>query len=72
VATAFTTMWSTRTTDPTWNAMNATKWSNYTNETLNPGVGNALLWNIGVRACADYDGCVGVTDSTGTCVCYAA
>ena len=70
VSAAFTTMWSTRLTDPKWNATYATKWSNYTNETLNPGVGDTLLWNIGVRDCENYDACVGITDSTGTCVCY--
>ncbi len=46
------------------------QWAVMVNETLTPGVGDMLTWNIGARDCGDYDNCFGITHSTATCVCY--
>ena len=75
VATAFETQWTAA--NATWystgtNAAAATQWATLVNATLTPGINDALLWNIGVRDCEDYDNCIGVVDSTGDCACYKA
>ncbi len=53
------------------NLQNATQWRSLVDEVQSPGAGDALLWPIGVRDCADHDNCLGVTHSNGDCVCYA-
>jgi hypothetical protein len=74
VNTSFTTMWTaaniTRKNPATWTATYLTVWESFINETANPGAADLLTWNIGAMACTDYDNCFGITESTGTCVCY--
>jgi len=72
---AFSTLWTQASAN--WaasriNLANMTQWDTLVNESLTPGAGDALLWSSSAHDCVDYDNCIGVTHSKGTCACYAA
>jgi len=69
VESGFEAMWLAR--NATFNVTYVAEWDAFTNNTLNPGVNGLLLHNIGAMQCQDWDRCLGTTDITGQCLCYA-